>query len=164
MKDALEVIVGLKEKTYLSEYTRKIVPTLKDDKTKLNFERWVTLLNIVIDKGKKYYNGNNTEDVLEVLKKINDGFLINPILKGYYEIGENKELVESEIDKIYRENIKIDIFNDTPISKEESKIYVKSTSHKTGTETGYASPLLLALLTATIEISTIAYIILNTMD
>ena len=164
MKDALEVIVGLKEKSYLSEYSKKIVPTLKDDKTKLNFERWVTLLNIVIDYGKKYYNGNNTDEILLVLRKIDNGFLTNPILKGFYEIGENKELIEQEIDKIYKENIKMDIIEDTSVSKEESKTYVKATSHKTGTETGFASPFLLAVLTATIEISTIAYIIFNAMD
>lgn len=164
MKDALEVIVGLKEKSYLSEYSKKIVPTLKDDKTKLNFERWVTLLNIVIDYGKKYYNGNNTDEILSVLRKIDNGFLTNPILKGFYEIGENKELIEQEIDKIYKENIKMDIIEDTSVSKEESKTYVKATSHKTGTETGFASPFLLAVLTVTIEISTIAYIIFNAMD
>jgi len=163
MRDALEVIVGLKEKTYLNEYAMKVVPTLKNE-DKLKFDRWVTLINIVIDEGKKYYNGNNENEILSVLFKIDNECLNNPILNSYYLNGENKELVETEIQKIYSENIKINNIEEESISREESKAYVKTTSHKTGTETGFASPLLLALLTASIEISTIAYIVLNAMD
>lgn len=164
MKSALEIIVGLKDIESLNDYTKQVVPNLKTDLEKLQFSRWISLYNIVIQEGKKYYNGTNENDVLAVLIKIDSECMNNEILKSYYETGDNQDKIEEEIQKIYSTNIKISNIEDENMSKEESKVYVKTTTHKTGTETGFASPLLLALLTASIEISTIAYIILNTMD
>lgn len=172
MKDALDIILGIKDESYLSEYIKKVVVTLKDEQTKRNFERWLTLLNVIVYQGKKYYvkydnsqNLNNTKDnsdeIKAALNEINEGFKNNIILKGFYETGENKDLIFDEINKIYAKNVKIE---ESSIGIEKGKTYVKATSHKTGTETGFASPFLLALLTATIEISTVAYIIFNAMD
>ena len=47
---------------------------------------------------------------------------------------------------------------------EQNKTLSLSNGHPTGTETGFASPLLLAILTATIEITTLVYIFMQAME
>ena len=67
------------------------------------------------------------------------------------------------------ENISLEEFDvDTSFSNtsgvEQNKTLSLSNGHPTGTETGFASPLILALLTATIEITSLLYIFLTAME
>lgn len=157
MKDALEIIIGKKQESFLSEYAKKVILELNNAKAKEDFSRWLTLFNIIVKKGKIYYDGTNELEITNALNKINDGFLNEPALQNYYINGSNIKEAEDMIENIFKSYTKKDGISN-------NKVYVKSTNKKAGTETGFASALLLALLTASIEISSIAYIISSSMD
>lgn len=161
MKDAFRVIVGTKEEAALVSYVKEAGTKLNNKDAQENYRRWTILLIEIINQGKSFYNGTNEKEIMNTLNDIDAEAMTNSIISNYFKTGENLEQVKEEVRKYYLRHVKIE---EQSINKETSKTYVKATSHKTGTETGFASPLLLAILTASIEISTVAYIILNAMD
>lgn len=163
MKDAFRVIVGTKEEEALVSYVKEAGAKLNNKSEQENYGRWTILLIEIINQGKSFYNGTNEKEIMNTLNDIDAEAMANNIISNYFKTGENLEQVKEEVRKYYLRHVKIDL-EEQSLNKETSKTYVKATSHKTGTETGFASPLLLALLTASIEISTVAYIILNAMD
>ena len=161
MKDAFRVIVGTKEEAALVSYVKETGAKLNNKSEQENYGRWTILLIEIINQGKSFYNGTNEKEIMNTLNDIDAEAMTNSIISNYFKTGENLEQLKEEVRKYYLRHVKIE---EQSINKEESKTYVKATSHKTGTEIGFASPLLLAILTASIEISTVAYIILNAMD
>ena len=72
---------------------------------------------------------------------------------------ERKRRVEPVV-----EEVDVEASFSTMTGVAQNKTLTLSNGHPTGTETGFASPLLLAILTATIEITTLLYIFLNEME
>ena len=164
MKEIINIIIGNEDISLLDEY---------DSDNKDVLERYKKIVKILIKKCKLYYNrGLNLEQLIELVKAFYNEYNQNVILKGYYEHNLNEEKVEEEITNIldrFINNMNISLIEDIDDSfktsgKVDSKTLTLTNGHPNYTETGFISPLILAILTATIEITTLLYIFLNTME
>lgn len=164
MKEIINIIIGNEDISILDKY---------ESNNKELFERYKIILKILIDKCKIYYNnGLKLEQLIELVKYFYNEYNQNVILKGYYEYNLYRDKIEEEIKNILDRIINkmnISLNNDVDNSfktsgKVDSKKLVISNGHPIYTETGFVSPLILALLTATIEITSLLYIFLNTME
>lgn len=168
MKEIVEIIVGKKDIMVLEQYTSP---------NKEVFDRYINIVKYLIKYGKRVYNkGLQIEKVIQLVQLFFDEYSKNVILSGYYNYGQNEELVEQEVKKMVErilnklevnmslEEVDVEASFSTMTGVVQNKTLTLSNGHPTGTETGFASPLLLAILTATIEITTLLYIFLNAME
>lgn len=164
MKEIINVIIGNEDISILDKY---------ESNNSLLFERYKNIVKILINQCKIYYNnGLKLEQLVELVKYFYDEYNKNIILKEYYEHNLYQDKIEEEITNILNKFIsKLDLSltnneNNTfkTNGKVDSKTLKLSNGHPIYTETGFISPLILALLTATIEITSLLYIFLNTME
>ena len=164
MKEIINIIIGNEDISVLETF---------ESNNKEVFERYKKIVKILITKCKKYYNnGLKLEQLIELVKAFYNEYNQNVILKGYYEHNLNEDKIEEEITNILERimnkmNISLidDITNSFKTSgKIDSKSLKLSNGHPSYTENGFISPIILAILTATIEITTLLYIFLNTME
>lgn len=164
MKEIINIIIGNEDVSILDKY---------ESTNKELFERYKKIIKILIDECKKYYNnGLKLENLIELVKAFFNEYNQNVIIMGYYQYNQNEENLKIEIINILeRELNKMNISLTREIDstfktsgKVDSKSLKLTNGHPTGTENGFISPLILALLTATIEITSILYIFANTME
>lgn len=164
MKEIINIIIGNEDISILDKY---------ESNNKEVFERYKKIVKILITKCKRYYNsGLKLEQLIELVKTFYNEYNQNVILKGYYEHNLNEDKIEEEITNILERIINkmnISLTNDVDNAfktsgKVDSKKLTLSNGHPDYTETGFISPIILAILTATIEITTLLYIFLNTME
>lgn len=168
MKDIINIIIGAEDITTLEKYT-------SEDKEV--FERYKNILKALIKYGKILYKrGLSLEELVQLVQYFFKEYSDNVILSGYYKYGMNEDQMEMEVKNMLERQLReLDIhlsFDDIDVDAsfsnmsgvEENKTLSLSNGHPTGTETGFASPLILALLTATIEITSLLYIFLTAME
>ena len=164
MKEIINIIIGNEDISILDKY---------ESNDSLLFERYKNIVKILIKQCKIHYgNGLKLEQLVELVKYFYDEYNKNIILKEYYEHNLYQDKIEEEITNILNKFIsKLDLSlnnNENNSFKTSGKVDSKtlklSNGHPDYTETGFISPLILALLTATIEITSLLYIFLNTME
>lgn len=164
MKEIINIIIGNEDISILDRY---------ESNNKELFERYKIIVKILINKCKIYYNrGLKLEQLIELIKYFYNEYNQNVILKGYYEHNLNEDKIEEEITNIlerFIDKMNVILINDVDNAfktsgKVDSKKLTLTNGHPDYTETGFVSPLILALLTATIEITALLYIFLNTME
>lgn len=164
MKEIINIIIGNEDISILDNF---------ESSNKEVFERYKRIVKTLIDKCKIYYgNGLKLEQLIELVKVFYSEYSQNVILRGYYEHNLYQDKIEGEITNILNRiinkmNISLmdDVTNSFKTSgKVDSKELKLSNGHPIGTETGFISPIILAILTATIEIIPLIYIFLNTME
>ena len=168
MKDIINVIIGVEEITILDKY---------NSENQEVFERYKNIVKLLIKYGKILYKkGLTLEKLIELAQHFFKEYSDNVVLSGYYNYGMDEDKIEIEVKNMLErilelmdENISLEEFDvDTSFSNtsgvEQNKTLSLSNGHPTGTETGFASPLILALLTATIEITSLLYIFLTAME
>ena len=164
MKEIIYIITGDEDIEILDKY--------QSDNKEI-FERYKKIVKILINKCKNYYNNGLTlEQLIELVKSFYSEYNRNVILKGYYEHNLYEDKIDTEVTNILERQMNkmnISLMNDIDNSfktsgKVDAKILKLSNGHPDYTETGFISPLILAILTATIELTTLLYIFLNTME
>lgn len=168
MKDIINVIIGTEDITILDKY---------ESENKEVFNRYKNIVQIFIRYSIILYKkGLVLEKLVSLTQQFFNEYSNNVILTGYYEHGMNEEQLELEIKNMIERiltslNISLsleDVDVESSFSNisgvEENKKMSLSNGHPTGTESGFASPLLLAILTATIEITSLLYIFLTAME
>lgn len=164
MKEIINIIIGNEDISILDNF---------ESSNKEVFERYKKIVKILISKCKVYYNkGLKIEQLINIVKAFYSEYNQNVILRGYYEHNLYEEQVEEEITNIlerFINSMNISLIDEIDNSfKTSGKIDAKtlklSNGHPDYTETGFISPIILAILTATIEITTLLYIFLNTME
>lgn len=168
MKDIINIIIGKEDISVLDKYHSVDTEILK---------RYKEIVCLFIHYGKiLYQKGLLLEQLITITQNFFQGYSSNPILANYYTYGENQDKIDDEVKKmIKREMDQLNVFftldeisMENAISSEsgieQNKTLSLSNGHPTGTETGFASPILLAILTATIEITTLVYIFMQAME
>lgn len=168
MKDIINIIIDKEDITILDKYTSN---------NKDVFERYKNIVKILIKYSKLVYSrGLSLEKLIELVQQFFSEYSSNVVISGYYNLGHDEEKIDEEVKNMLTrilKNLNVNITLDevdinTSISNtsgvEQNKSLRLSNGHPTWTETGFASPLLLAILTATIELTTIMYIFFNAME
>ena len=168
MKEIINIIIGKEDITLLDIYHSSDTEILK---------RYKEIILFYIHYGKiLYQKGISLEQLVGITQNFFQEYSSNVVLSSYYIHGQNHEKIETEVkNMIQRElekgNISLsldEINTENSISKEsgieQNKSLSLSNGHPIGTDTGFASPLLLAILTATIEITTLIYIFMQAME
>lgn len=178
MKQIIDIIMGKKELDELDK--------IQNDTEQ--FKRWKNILLIFIKQSKLNLSKGLTRQNIEAIAgDFEMYFSSNAILTQYINEGKlDISYVEKQVGLFYNNqlnklgiNIKNEvpsdienIFNNTEIEVpegiEKGKTFIKSNGHSTLTDEnqksrGYVGAILMATLTASIEISTIAYILFNGM-
>ena len=168
MKDIINIIIGKEDISILERYHSTDVEILA---------RYKEIIQLFIHYGKiLYQNGLLLDQLIIITQNFFQEYSSNSILSSYYTYGENQDKVEEEVKNMIEESLQKlnlvlsfdELSTDSIISNdsgiEQNKTLSFSNGHPTGTETGFASPLLLAILTATIEVTTLIYIFMQAME
>lgn len=164
MKEIINIIIGNEDIDILDNF---------ESSDREVFERYKRIVKILINKCKNYYNnGLKLEQLIDLVKGFYSEYNQNVILKGYYENNLYEDKIESEITNVLERQMgkmNVTLTDDIPnefktSGKVDSKTLTLTNGHPDYTETGFISPLILAILTATIELTTLLYIFLNTME
>ena len=168
MKDIINIIIGKEDITVLDKYTSN---------NKEVFERYKNIVKMLIKYGKIVYSkGLSLEKLIELVQQFFSEYSSNVVISGYYNLGHDEEKIDEEVKNMLTRilgNLNVNItldevdinssFSNTS-GVEQNKSLRLSNGHPTWTETGFASPLLLAILTATIEITSLLYVFFSAME
>lgn len=167
MKDIINIIIGQSDISILEQYSSE---------NKELFERYMIIVKLLIKNGKKIYSkGVSLENLITIIQTFFSQYQNNVVLAGYFKIGIDNGRLDDEVknmlDRIMKNmglNISIDVDIDSSFSNdsrvERNKVLTLSNGHPTGTETGFVSSFILALLAATIEITSLLYIFMQAME
>lgn len=168
MKDIINVIIGNEDITVLEKY--------RSDNEEV-FTKYMDIVKEMISLTQKVYKkGLSLEQLIELVKFFFEEYNQNVILISYYKnnvpIEEMKEEVKKIIERyltkidssITLEDEDIDAAFSNVSGVSENKTLTLSNGHPTGTETGFIAPFILAILTATIEITSLLYIFIKAME